>query len=78
LHVFSSGVIWLTIVYMMLLQILIQASFDWIRDLLAELLGRCIGAFVAERRKHKRAKPGKGSRSGISQEPSASQSTIGE
>ena len=38
---------------MMLLQILIQAAFDWIRDLLAELLGRCIGAFVAERRTRK-------------------------
>jgi hypothetical protein len=66
-------VIALTIVYMTLLQILIQAAFDWIRDLLAELLGRCIGAFVAERRKHKRAKSGKGRHGGISQEPSATE-----
>jgi hypothetical protein len=64
------AVIALTIVCMMLLQILVQASFDWIRDLLAELLGRCIGAFVAERRKRKRVKLRKGRRSGISQEPS--------
>ena len=41
---------------MMLLKTLIQAASDWIRDLLAELLGRCIGVFVAERSKHKRAK----------------------
>lgn len=54
---------------MILLQILIQASFDWIRDLLAELVGRCIGAFVAERRKRKRLKSGKGRHGGISKEP---------
>lgn len=47
------GAVARTIVSMMLLQIFIQAAFDWIRDLLAELLSRCIGAFVAERRSRK-------------------------
>jgi len=55
---------------MMLLQILFQAALDWIRDLLAELLSRCIGAFVTERRKRARAKSGKGRREGISKEHS--------
>jgi hypothetical protein len=55
----------LTILSMMLLQILIQAAFDWIRDLLAELLGRCIGAFVAKRR----ARKGKGHQRETSEEP---------
>jgi hypothetical protein len=50
---------------MMLLQILIQAAFDWIRDLLAELLGRCIGAFVAGRRTRK----GKGRQRETSERP---------
>jgi hypothetical protein len=56
---------------MIMLQVLIQASFDWIRDLLAELLSRFIGAFAAKRRKHKRAKSG--SRGGISKEPSVTE-----
>jgi hypothetical protein len=54
---------------MMLLQILIQASFDWIRDLLAELLGRGIGAFVANRRKRTRVKSGKARRREILKPP---------
>src|SRR5665213_508031 len=68
-YAFSAGVIALTIVCMILLQVLIQASFDWIRDLLAELLSRCIGAFVANRRKHTRAKSGKARHREISKPP---------
>lgn len=43
---------------MAFIQIIVAALFNWIRDLLAELLGRGIGAVVAERRKRRRrAKP---------------------
>lgn len=60
---------------MMLLEILIQASFDWIRDLLAELLARCLGAFVAERRKRARAKSRKGHPGDISKDPPPTETT---
>jgi hypothetical protein len=40
---------------MMFLELFMQSVGNWLRDVVAELLGRCIGATVSGLRKRKRA-----------------------